>query len=57
MTARDKFHAGLFMVLVCANEDLTHAEKTKILKVAYRLIREAMTTINPSVMEQEDIPF
>ena len=58
MSAEDKFKAGMWMLLAVYNEQMTHKEKTSVLRIAYRLLHESMRAINPSVvLGMDDIPF
>jgi len=58
MSADEKFKAGMWMIKTVHDEDMTHREKTAILRIAYRLLRESMLAINPHVVLGEDeVPF
>lgn len=58
MDAGEKFQAGMWIIQATIYEQMSHREKTVMLKIAYRLIKEAMLSINASVILGNDsIPF
>jgi len=58
MSAGDKIVAAMWMIKACCEEDMTHAEKNKILRVAYRMLREGIAAINGHVFgDKSDVPF
>lgn len=58
MSAEEKFKAAMWMLHTCREEQLSHKFKNTLIRVAYSLLFEAMTSLHPSItVGMDNIPY
>lgn len=58
MNGRNKLIAALWMLITVEKRDLTHRQKTEMLKLARGLLTEAVFELIPNILQDmDDIPF
>lgn len=58
MDARSKLIAALWMVITVEKTDMTHRQKTEMLKQARSLLMDALVELLPNILrDMDDLPF
>lgn len=57
MTAQEKILAAMEMLRVIECEYMTHRQKTVLVQIAYRMLREGINQINKYVFNDGGSPF